>query len=163
MYEQTNAAHDELTQLKSTIKNQGERFIEELRWITERYNSQIEDLKLNSEKVDLLTNRQGIEINLSKASIDTIHSQIENLKTETIELKRTAVLLDANKVENSEFEQAKKKLNLADIKQDINLLKCNGHIATLENFIDKYLPVRLQVQINETLFSILSGAERRRL
>ena len=36
-------------------------------------------------------------------------------------------------------------------------------MSTLDNYLDKYLPIRTQSLINESLRSVLGGKERRRL
>jgi len=43
------------------------------------------------------------------------------------------------------------------------LFKCTNHVITHDNYYEKYLPIRTQALVNETLRAILSGKERRRL
>ena len=43
------------------------------------------------------------------------------------------------------------------------MFKNTNHSITLDNYAEKYLPIRTQGLINETLRSVLSGKERRRL
>ena len=38
-----------------------------------------------------------------------------------------------------------------------------NHCSTLDNYIEKYLPIHTQIQMTETLMSVLGGRERRRL
>ena len=45
----------------------------------------------------------------------------------------------------------------------IKIMKAKNHAETLDNYMDKYMPIRMQTQINETLYSLLSGTERKRL
>jgi hypothetical protein len=43
------------------------------------------------------------------------------------------------------------------------LFKCTNQIVSHDNYYEKYLPIRVQSQINDTLKSILEGKLRRRL
>jgi len=51
---------------------------------------------------------------------------------------------------------------MKDIEHDIKLMKVLNHATTHDNYFDKYLPVRMQGIIRETLLACLSGKERRR-
>jgi len=61
------------------------------------------------------------------------------------------------------FFRTKKRFELKNLEQDIKLFKASNHCHTLDNYLEKYLPIRSQALINETLRSVLSGKERRRL
>ena len=45
----------------------------------------------------------------------------------------------------------------------MKLSKTTNHILGLDNYLEKYNPIRVQEFINETLRSVLDGKERRRL
>ena len=74
-----------------------------------------------------------------------------------------AAYLEGTKLDVSVFKQAKSRLDREDLKMDIKLIKQYNHIQTIDNYVDRYMPIKIQEQINETLYSILSGTERRRL
>lgn len=80
-----------------------------------------------------------------------------------LRLERETKRLEAVKTDRSLFFKTKKKLDLKDLEQDIKLFKNTNHCITLDNYLEKYLPIRSQSLINETLRSVLSGKERRRL
>lgn len=67
------------------------------------------------------------------------------------------------KCDFSVFEDYRKKNEEHQHKQDIFLDEINDHCNILDNYLEKYLPIRTQALINETLRSVLSGKERRRL
>ena len=56
-----------------------------------------------------------------------------------------------------------KKLELTDIKHDIAICKNENHCITLDNYMEKYVPLVVQRIVDETLRSTFSGKERRRL
>lgn len=78
-------------------------------------------------------------------------------------LQTESVRLDRVKTELSLFTSQTKKFNIKNIEQDIKLFKCTNHVITHDNYYEKYLPIRTQALVNETLRAILSGKERRRL
>ena len=80
-----------------------------------------------------------------------------------MDLEKETVRLEADKTDKTLFYKTKKKLDLKDLEQDIKLFKNTNHCVTLDNYCEKYLPIRTQGLINETLRSVLSGKERRRL
>lgn len=71
--------------------------------------------------------------------------------------------LEADKADLKKFLATKKKLELTDLKHDIALFRDSNHLASMDNYLDKYVPLVIQRQIDETLFSCFSSKERRRL
>ena len=61
------------------------------------------------------------------------------------------------------FKAHKKKQELKNIEHDVKLFKNSNHVLTHDNFYEKYIPIRIQAQISETLKAVLGGKERRRL
>lgn len=49
------------------------------------------------------------------------------------------------------------------IEQDVKLFKNSNHVGAVDSFIEKYLPIRMQAVVTETMRSVVSGKERRRL
>ena len=62
-----------------------------------------------------------------------------------------------------DFKAATKKLELAGLRHDIVLAKGQNHCAGIDNFVERFLPLIVQRQIDDTLRSTFSGKERRRL
>lgn len=67
------------------------------------------------------------------------------------------------KVDRAQFLRNRKKQDLKNLAHDIKLFKMQNHCSTLDNYIEKYLPIHTQIQMTETLMSVLGGRERRRL
>ena len=42
-------------------------------------------------------------------------------------------------------------------------MKCANHVSKHDNYMERYLPIRTQNLINDTLSSVLGGKSRRRL
>jgi hypothetical protein len=71
--------------------------------------------------------------------------------------------LDLVKLTKAEFVQKVKKIDLKALEHDVKLFKVQNHCSTLDNYLEKYMPIHVQTMINDTLMSTLSGRERRRL
>lgn len=56
-----------------------------------------------------------------------------------------------------------RKLDLKAIEHDVKLFKNTNHVVAHDSYFDRYLPIRMQALVTETMRSILSGKERRRL
>lgn len=78
-------------------------------------------------------------------------------------LEKEVIRLEVDKTDKSLFYKKTKRLDLKDLEQDIKLFKNTNHCITLDNYLEKYLPIRTQGLINETMRSVLGGKERRRL
>lgn len=78
-------------------------------------------------------------------------------------LKDITANLEVVKADKSTFNKAKKRLNIKGLEHDVKIFKQQNHCSSLDNYLEKYLPIHIQSQIHETLMSILGGRERRRL
>lgn len=92
-----------------------------------------------------------------------LYSRMKTSEDQILTLEKETRRLEADKTDRTLFYKTKKKLDLKDLEQDIKLFKNTNHCITLDNYLEKYLPIRTQGLINETLRSILGGKERRRL
>ena len=71
--------------------------------------------------------------------------------------------LEADKADLKKFLSTKRKLELTDLKHDIALFRDANHLKSMDSYLDKYIPLVVQRQIDETLLSCFSSKERRRL
>ena len=97
------------------------------------------------------------------SQINELYSRMKQSETQILALEKETTRLETVKTDRTLFFKTKKKLDLKDLEQDIKLFKNTNHCVTLDNYCEKYLPIRTQGLINETLRSVLSGKERRRL
>lgn len=67
------------------------------------------------------------------------------------------------KLTKAEFVSKVKKIDLKALEHDVKLFKAQNHCSTLDNYLEKYMPIHVQTIINDTLMSTLGGRERRRL
>ena len=50
--------------------------------------------------------------------------------------------MDSNKLDLKLYIKQKKQLDLKNLEQDIKIFKNTNHVATIDNYLDKYLPIR---------------------
>ena len=67
------------------------------------------------------------------------------------------------KLNKSEFAKKAKMIDLKALEHDVKIFKVQNHTSTLDNYLEKYMPIHVQTMINDTLMSTLGGRERRRL
>ena len=102
-------------------------------------------------------------LDVHQSQLDELYGRMKTAEGSILKLEKEACRLEADKTDKTLFYKTKKKLDLKDLEQDIKLFKNTNHCITLDNYLEKYLPIRTQSLINETLRSILGGKERRRL
>lgn len=104
-----------------------------------------------------------MRLQTNEAQLNELYGRMKLAEKEIQSLHAMTTHLNTVKTDRVEFIKAKKKLDLKNLQQDVKLFKCSNHCLTLDNYQDKYAPIRIQGMINETLRSILGGKERRRL
>jgi len=67
---------------------------------------------------------------------------MKNGETSILELEKETARLEGDKTDKTLFYKTKKKLDLKDLEQDIKLFKNTNHCITLDNYLEKYLPIR---------------------
>jgi len=163
MQTHTKELIEELTDLKDTYKGQSESFVGELRKLEERQIRDFDLITRTTNGLTNLTNEHGFRLNLHDSQLSELFGRMKLAEKEIENLRAVTTHLDTIKTNRVEFIKSKKKLELKNLQQDVKLFKCSNHCLTLDNYQDKYAPIRIQGMINETLRSILGGKERRRL
>ena len=159
----THEVMDELSQLKDTYRAQCDTFVNEVRKLDSIIIDHSEKLQLRCNKLDNVVDSHKMKLSLHESNIGELYTRMRTAEEEIVKLHTETVRLDRVKTELSLFLKTKKTFELKNIEQDVKLFKCTNHVVTHDNFYDKYLPIRTQALINETLRSVLSGKERRRL
>ena len=146
-----------------TYKDQCDAFLLSLRNINELLNDDVEKLTQHCLKLDKITDDQNQRLKVDDSRIKELMNRTENAEEEILDVKNDITMLETGKTDVITFKKTIKKIEIKDLEQDIKLFKCLNHCLTLDNYLEKYQPIRMQSLINETLRSVLSGKERRRL
>ena len=154
---------DELGKLKSLYKDQCDRFIEELRDLNLQLNDDVERLTKQCNKLVGVTDDHNNRLKADDSRITEVLARVVRAEDEILDLRQEVTMLESGKTDTVTFKKKVKQLEMKDLEQDIKLFKSANHCVTLDNYLEKYLPIRTQSLINETLRSVLAGKERRRL
>lgn len=153
----------ELSKLKETYQKQCDLFVSEVDNCNKLIMDHTERLTDYCQRLEKTTiDHKGIMDNHT-SQIQELYSRMKSAEQHIMDLEKETTRLEADKTDKVLFYKTKKKLDLKDLEQDIKLFKNINHCITLDNYLEKYLPIRTQSLINETLRSVLGGKERRRL
>ena len=121
------------------------------------------------ETIQEVANRADQQSKVNKAKINTMDAQIQSDRK----------LIDSNSNNNIRLESKLERLNQITVKEskykeDIKNIEDNmkrlevkeddftNHLATIENYVEKYLPAQIQMQITEAIKGILPKRELRK-
>ena len=159
----THEVMDELSSLKDTYRQQCLTFVAEVGKLDKTIIEHSEALNQRCNKLDSVVIEHKMQHKLHDSNIAALMTRMKIAEEDIVNLQTETIRIDRVKTELTHFLQTKKKFELKHIELDVRLFKCTNHVITHDNFYDKYLPIRSQALINETLRAILSGKERRRL
>ena len=153
----------ELSKLKETYQRQCDLFVEEVNNCNRSIMDHAERLTSYCQTLENVQIQHKGNLDVHQSQLDELYGRMKSAEGAILKLEKETVRLEADKTDKVLFYKTKKKLDLKDLEQDIKLFKNTNHCITLDNYLEKYLPIRTQSLINETLRSILGGKERRRL
>ena len=163
MQSHTDDVMGELSQLKETYQKQCDLFVEEVNNCNKLIMEHAERLTDYCQKLENVQIQHKGQLDTHTSQVAELYSRVQTSEKAILALEKETTRLEADKTDRTLFVKTKKKLDLKDLEQDIKLFKNTNHCITLDNYLEKYLPIRTQGLINETLRSILGGKERRRL
>ena len=153
----------ELSGLKETYQKQCDLFVSEVDNCNKLIIEHAERLTEYCQKLEGVQDQHKGNLDLHTSQIQELYSRMKTAEDAILALEKETRRLEADKTDRTLFYKTKKKLDLKDLEQDIKLFRNVNHCITLDNYLEKYLPIRTQGLINETLRSVLGGKERRRL
>ena len=163
LQEHTDEVMKELSDLKQTYQKQCDLFVSEVDNCNKLIITHSERLTEYCQRLEKVQVTHKGELDLHTSQVTELYSRTKKSEDSIMDLEKEAIRLEADKTDKTLFFKTKKKLDLKDLEQDIKLFKNTNHCITLDNYLEKYLPIRTQGLINETLRSVLGGKERRRL
>ena len=161
---------EQLLELNQNVKNQSDatldwqnKFLEKFSENEMKMHNQLSDMEKTLSRYDLKLIRQDQRVGALEAQgkvdikmLEQHQERLDGHKAEIIELQATKVPIKV-------FEEERLQLH-ADLSKLREQAENNGnHFAMVENYVEKYLPVRIQGQISETLQQALDYKETARL
>ena len=153
----------ELAELKESYQKQSDIFVYEVQHCNQLINDHAHELTTHCSRLDQLTDDHFQRLENHENLLQELQGRTtiaeKNISRHEDEIQRIQVL----KTDNKAFLRAKRKLELQDLQHELQLFKNTNHCATLDNYLEKYLPIRCQTLITETCQSVLDGKAKRRL
>lgn len=145
---------DLIRKQSATLTNGIERVHEELLTDQHELRGKLSDLKVLSEG---LVGSQGS----MKVEIDDLYSQVRTQHDRLGVLERAKIDLELGKCNLSDFQLQKEKVDSSvhDLLEQV--AKASDHCQALDQYLDRYQPVRMQSMISETLEACLKDEPRR--
>ena len=123
----------------------------------------MEDLKKSCNEQEMHVN-----VSLNKAlsnqnAINELQNRSEILANIVASIEKEVTIVKETKQDRREIEEYRRKIDglVAKMQSDLDL-KTN-QFNTVENFVEKYVPIRIQSQISETLEAVLQRSYLNRL
>jgi hypothetical protein len=123
----------------------------------------VNETHLSVENLQEITKNHGFKLQTHLNEIHTLQQRCTFLESDNKDLRAICADLELRKLNKAEFLKKVKKMDLKALEHDIKLFKAQNHCSTLDNYLEKYMPIHVQTMINDTLMSTLGGRERRRL
>ena len=114
------------------------------------------------KKLENLIEKNKIHIETTDSEVSECKTRITTSEQNVLALQQHVERILSTKADKLEFLKTKKAQSLDSIRMDLQLTKQENHIKTLDNYLHKYMPIRMQNQMNETFSSFLIGTEKRR-
>lgn len=159
----TKQVQAELIELKNTYRQHSEKFVAEIKALNDQLIKYVNETHLTCEQLQEVTKSHQYQLNSHLNEIDTLKARTTFVEQDNKELRQIAATLELVKLTKAEFQKKTKKMDLKALEHDIKLFKAQNHCSTLDNYLEKYMPIHVQTMINDTLMSTLGGRERRRL
>lgn len=113
--------------------------------------------------IDFTVNVKTAKIASHENNITELLQRMDYSEKNTEELIKTRIILEKSKCDQSMFDEVTKHM-LEQLKRHNNeIFENSNQSSTIENYLEKYQPIRTQIMITDTLNSISQKSERKRL
>ena len=128
-----------------------------------------EKLFEQNEEIQKTSNRADQQSKVNKAKINTMDAQIQSDRKQ-ISFHSDALLKIESKIERLNqvtIKEEKYREDAEEIEESIKRLQVKeadftNHLATIENYVEKYLPAQIQTQVGEVIRGIMPDKEVRK-
>ena len=114
------------------------------------------------KKLENLIEKNKIHIETTDSEVSECKTRITTSEQNVLALQQHVERILSTKADKLEFLKTKKAQSLDSIRMDLQLTKQENHIKTLDNYLHKYMPIRMQNQMDESYSSFLLGSDKRR-
>ena len=159
------ASEDGLTEmqdLKIEIVKQNTSFMDNLERINKNLIGDTAELRQKQNELTGFFTNLSVKVNDHKATLTELFKRMDKAEKEIEDLDVARVELQNVKCNYNEYKEHADRVDsiLTDFDQRISLT--NNHCVAIDNYLDKYQPVRMQAMIGDTLHACLLDEQRRK-
>jgi len=104
-----------------------------------------------------------LETQIDQAAIENFKTQLTSLKLNQGKILRDIEILKQEKADHKQIFDETKKIKETLQVHTKTLEDHHNHSLTIENFMEKYIPITIQTQISDTLKSIIDKKMKKHL
>ena len=147
--------------LKDAIIVQNKSFMQNLETINSNLIKDQEDLRARNTDLSNQINKLKVRSENQEGNLKELYSRTQKAEDKLDEVNKYAIALGQDKTDDTVFKQNIQRIDDIINTLDTKVSSTNNHTIALDNYLDKYQPVRMQQMIAETLEATLTGVERR--
>jgi len=161
--EQTLALGKEFQEFNSRIKDWQEDFLDKFTKGQDKLLKEIAEIRDRNIKLEHQIFHNSQEIRRINSTNSTLEKRGESQASMLESLLKKTESLDTLKMDKEAHSETEKRLNgeLEKLKYDVE--NHGNHFAMVENFVEKYIPIRIQSTISEVMSWVLPYKERKKL
>jgi hypothetical protein len=114
-------------------------------------------------RMDNLLTQKTADFDHVESKVMMLMERIDTCEKEVEELKKARIQLETVKVDKSLFDRHIKPCEEKLADHETRIAQNYNRAETIDSYLDKYQPIRTQFLIQETLESVLSSKDKRRL
>ncbi|CDW77434.1 UNKNOWN [Stylonychia lemnae] len=151
---------EELDHVSKNIAETKETFISRSQKDFNKLNKNLEQLSRKASQIQVHQDTLDLMTNAFESRLDSLKALLEQYKSEYEQIQFDIQKFNSTKLTQNEFEE--KYHHIMDKFDQVmkSLDMKDNQISTIENFIEKYVPIRVQSQISEILNEVITGKQK---
>ena len=155
--------NDKLFKIRDHVNSRNEKIKQEIEERFHEFQTKISDLQ--NTYVSWFTHYRitRIQTEIDQSATENFKTQISSLKENQGKIFRDIEALNQEKADKKMMLDETKQINKTLKKHTYVLEDHHNHSLTIENFMEKYIPIKIQSQISETMKSVLDKKAKKNL
>jgi len=153
------ANEDNIFKFNQNTKELKDSFLLKLQDTYEKIFTQIENIQNTSNTADQQSKVNKAKINSMDAQIQSDRKQIDSHSTSLLKVESKIETVNQATVKEKKYKEEMEKID--DVIKSLQIKENDfiNHLATIENYVEKYLPAQIQTQVGESLKESLPRKE----
>lgn len=157
--ERIKANEDNIFKFNHNLKSMKDAFLLKLSDTYEKLFEQIEVIQKVGTTADQQSKVNKAKINTMDAQILSDRKQIESHSNSLLKLESRIELVNQVTVKEQKYKEEIERIEHSIKALEVKETDFINHLATIENYVEKYLPVQIQTQVGEATKAILPQRE----